>query len=350
MHEIILDLPHLPGGEVRLLGWLARPGQALRRGAPLCLVEQAGRQFDVPALRDGVVQRLIATPEAPLGPGAPLAALAAPHAAWIGDVPVPGGTLHVRRWPAAAASRGTCLLLHGFAGSLDTWVGTAAMLAGDGFVVVAPDLPGHGASQVTADTPQAIARMLADAWGHLGLTGPVHLIGHSMGGAIALLLAAAQPQRLASLTLVAPLGLGGTVDGSFLQGVLAASDAASLGAALRPLTARPMPQDAAALTAMLACLDRHRPMLRGLAAALADGDRQRLDLRAVLAELKLPARLIVGDADAVLPWAVIVPPPHVPLHRLPCGHMPHWEQPGLMRRLLAQHDWRAHAPHSGGRQ
>jgi pimeloyl-ACP methyl ester carboxylesterase len=333
-------LPPLAGGAVRLLGWSVRPGQTLRRGEPLCLVEQAGRVCDIPSLHAGVVRRFLARPRAEIVAGQPLAEIITAPPSGDSNLPVAGGTLHLRRWAPAGAPRGTCLLLHGFAGSLDGWAGTAAGLVADGFAVVAPDLPAHGASTAAAETPQSIADLLGAAWPALQLAAPVHLVGHSMGGAVALLLAAARPERVASLTLIAPLGFAPRVNGGFVAGVLAARDTASLAEALRPLTARPVPMPPEALAVALAAQTRHAGAQQRLAACVADGDRQRLDLAATLASLPMPARMIVGDADAVLPWNKIVPPPHVPLHRLACGHMPHWELPGVMRRLLAQHDWR----------
>ncbi len=49
-----------------------------------------------------------------------------------------------------------------------------------------------------------------------------HLVGHSLGGAIAMFLAIKQPQRVASATLVCPGGLGPEIDMGFIEGVLAA--------------------------------------------------------------------------------------------------------------------------------
>lgn len=322
-----------------MLGWAIRPGQTLRRGAPLCFVEQDGRALDLPAPRGGVVRRLLARPPDTLVPGAPLAALAEAVPAGEHDLKLNGGTLRFRRWAAAGPERGRCVLLHGLGGSSDVWIGTAAALAADGFAVITLDLPAHGATTIPAETVHEIVALLGVAWGALEMPEPVHLVGHSMGGAVALLLAAATPQRIASLTLLAPLGFAPRLRAGYLSSLLAASDTTSLALALRPLTARPVPLSPKALAVTLAAQQRHAAALARLAGSLADGDRQRLDLAVTLAALPRPARLIVGDADAVLPWAGLVLPPHVPLHQLACGHMPHWEQPRVLRRLLAQRDW-----------
>ena len=262
---------------------------------------------------------------------------------------MPGGVLALRRWGAAPDGGACFLLLHGFAGALGTWNGVAAALAAQGGTVFVPDLPGHGDTTLDAATPEAIARALLGALDHVpGGIGRPHLVGHSMGAAVALLMAATEAARFASLSLISPIGLSEQLRGDFLAAVLAARDADTLARALSPLTARPMPQDGAGLAALLAALDRHRATLTALAATLADGNRQRLDLRATLAALRLPARVLAGRRDAVLRWERLALPPHVPLHLLDCGHMPHWEQPGAVRRVLAQTDW--HAVAQGGWQ
>jgi pimeloyl-ACP methyl ester carboxylesterase len=71
--------------------------------------------------------------------------------------------------------------------------------------VVAPDLHGYGDN---AETPvHGAARLdLGLAAAHLRrLPAPVHLVGHSYGGMLALEVAAAMPERLASLTLIEPV-------------------------------------------------------------------------------------------------------------------------------------------------
>ncbi|WP_050997863.1 alpha/beta fold hydrolase [Dyella japonica] len=88
------------------------------------------------------------------------------------------------------------LLIHAFASRSASWETTAVTLARLGFRVIAPDLRGHGRSQWTStyalmDFEQDLIALL-DA---LALP-QVSLIGHSLGGHLALKLATHQPERI----------------------------------------------------------------------------------------------------------------------------------------------------------
>lgn len=77
----------------------------------------------------------------------------------------------------------------------------------DGFRLIAVDRPGSGRSTRPAGGPETIsdqAAYLVRLAGHLGLDRPL-IVGHSMGGAIALRMALDFPGRIAGLALVSPL-------------------------------------------------------------------------------------------------------------------------------------------------
>ena len=100
----------------------------------------------------------------------------------------------------------TAVLLHSSAGSGAQWRSLSTQLA-DRFAVLAPDLYGYGASE---PWPGRAAMTLADEVAPLETLlarrpGPVHLVGHSYGGAVALRLALQSPARLRSLTLIEPV-------------------------------------------------------------------------------------------------------------------------------------------------
>jgi pimeloyl-ACP methyl ester carboxylesterase len=102
--------------------------------------------------------------------------------------------------PSPAALPLVCL--HGAGGSAAMWTQLHAGLASEQ-PVFALDLPGHGRSApfVEAASLDRYAGVVRDALDALGLARAV-LVGHSMGGAVALLVALAVPERVAGLILV----------------------------------------------------------------------------------------------------------------------------------------------------
>lgn len=96
------------------------------------------------------------------------------------------------------------MLVHGFTQTGASWRRIAAALRADGYDVVTPDLPGHGASPAPADLATT-ADLLA------GMTGgePATWVGYSMGGRACLHLALAHPSAVQRLVL---LGATGGID------------------------------------------------------------------------------------------------------------------------------------------
>jgi pimeloyl-ACP methyl ester carboxylesterase len=107
---------------------------------------------------------------------------------------------------AAAGSGETVLLLHSSAGSSAQWRSLTDILQAR-WRVLAPDLHGYGqtgqqplpASPGLADEIVLADAVLAES------AEPIHLVGHSYGGAVALRFAAERPERLRSLTLIEPV-------------------------------------------------------------------------------------------------------------------------------------------------
>lgn len=100
-------------------------------------------------------------------------------------------------------------LLHGFTQNGRSWLETISkMPAGNMWIV--PDLRGHGETRTRPGAPcsmDACTEDLALLWDHLGLE-TTHLAGYSMGGRLALHVAATKPGRIASLlTIGAHAGL-----------------------------------------------------------------------------------------------------------------------------------------------
>ena len=100
------------------------------------------------------------------------------------------------------------VLIHGLGASVATWRDNIAPLA-ERLAVYAVDLPGHGDSDkpdisYDAESMAEFVRAFAD---HLGIENPA-LVGHSMGGGLALITALTYPELVSRLVLVSSGSLG----------------------------------------------------------------------------------------------------------------------------------------------
>ncbi|QRP45035.1 alpha/beta fold hydrolase [Amycolatopsis sp. FDAARGOS 1241] len=123
---------------------------------------------------------------------------------WPGAVEEVGGVaLNVRRTPGPDGN--VAVYVHGLGGSSSNWTDLAALLSptASGRSI---DLPGFGFSEPGAGfdfSLDAHAQVVAKYLEGLD-AGPVHLLGNSMGGAIALLVAHTRPELVRTLTLISP--------------------------------------------------------------------------------------------------------------------------------------------------
>ena len=105
------------------------------------------------------------------------------------------------------------VLLHGFTGSGANWAAHSARFQAAGLRVLAPDLPGHGANLPVSSDDYTMEAAAAQIAGLLEQeeSGPVHLLGYSMGGRLALYFALHHPTKVRSLILESGAGdRGGT--------------------------------------------------------------------------------------------------------------------------------------------
>lgn len=261
---------------------------------------------------------------------------------------VPPSPAHKARWiqagdakvRAVIAGRGepTLVLIHGFGDHLMTWRAVFDQLA-IGHRVLAFDLPGFGASEKPAGryTLDAMADRVRSLIGHL--QGPLVLVGHSMGGEIALATAIAEPDRVAALVLIAPagfdVGLAGITDSMTSRRAALISIWEAARSSLLPLHDPEWLGEPADWAEYDPSFD---PAYRAsTSAVLEEFDFQGLGQRA--ATVTRPVLLIWGSADPIVPLRVANQVQGV----LPCTrlevldrafHRPQVERPDTVAALI----------------
>jgi pyruvate dehydrogenase E2 component (dihydrolipoamide acetyltransferase) len=232
------------------------------------------------------------------------------------------------------------VLVHGFGGDLNNWMFNQPALA-EAHRVIALDLPGHGHSQkaVGAGDVASFSATLTAFLDALSID-RAHLVGHSLGGAIALHLALEQPDRVASLTLVSPAGLGTDINMDYIRGFIEAGRRKAMTPVLQMLFSDPelVSRDMIEEVLRFKRLDGVEAALRAVAgASFADG-RQSTVLADRLGELAMPVQIIWGTDDKILPPShADNVPEKVTVHRMEnVGHMAHMEAAGDVNRLIAE--------------
>ena len=121
-----------------------------------------------------------------------------------------GGELHTCEWHPDAPARGVVVLVHGLAEHSGRYAGLVGRLTAEGLAVHALDHRGHGRSPGARAQVGRFAWLVADVATRLAAARAAHpglpliLLGHSMGGAIALATALAHPEGIKALVLSAP--------------------------------------------------------------------------------------------------------------------------------------------------
>ncbi|MGQ7794248.1 alpha/beta fold hydrolase [Faunimonas sp. B44] len=230
------------------------------------------------------------------------------------------------------------VLLHGVGGSHRAWRSVVPLLE-EHRRVIAYDLPGHGKSVAyprTGNAGVAAKAILADLDAR-GIAS-AHLVGHSMGGAAAALVALRASERAASLTLLAPGGFGPEINHRLLRRYAAAHEAGELTVLLEQFCGweRPLPDGMVAEAAALRAAPGQTEALVAIVETLIDGTLQRTLPVQDLGRLPLPVAVLWGEQDCVLPVRQAQGLPEgIAVEILPrVGHMLPEEIPDEVARLV----------------
>ncbi len=261
----------------------------------------------------------------------PLPVVEAPQT-WVPE----RGPLYISRRPGDGIP---IMLIHGFAADSQSWAPFEKAL-GQEHPLIRVDLPGHGKSpkQGISSFPELVS-IVSKAFDQATHdVGPVHLLGHSLGGALAIALADIRGRKIASLSAIAPAGLGPEIDADALGGIVRATRVESLAPWLRRLTATP--EGISDDYARAAMSSRSDPALRAvqseMTAALFPDGVQSFDLRAALSRLKCATQILWGRQDHILPSRhALATNGDFAIHLLnAAGHVPQIECPERVARIF----------------
>lgn len=267
-----------------------------------------------------------------------LAALANEHDGMVQRTPAAIQTPSVAA-PALARRAVPVVLIHGFGADRSVWRQVVPLL-GLGIETISLDLPGHGSETTrTASTIEEIAFLLSDQLEAMGV-GNAHIVGHSLGGAAALALTRFGRLAVRSVTLLAPGGLGPEINAGFIAGLARATTAHALERWLAVMVGDPSALPGGYAQAALRQIEKtgNREALAAMAESLFADGTQGFDLATALAELDVPARIIWGKLDRIVPVAHAARAPgFVAVHLLDgIGHVPQIEAPALTARLISE--------------
>lgn len=309
-------------------GWLVEAGATIEVGMPILDVETDKLASNVEAADAGLLRRRIAQEgevlpvKALLGVMAPAEVSEEEIDAYVAAYVVPAAsegeeeegpvfqTVTVDGIGVRYARRGLeagtpVLFIHGFGGDLDNWLFNIDAVAEHSPVIVF-DLPGHGQSDVKlpGTTLEALAVFVVHFLDAINVK-QAHLVGHSLGGAIAAQLAGDAPDRVASVTLISPAGFGAEINTAYTGGFVEARSRRELKPVLELLFADLALVSRQMIDGMLKYkrMDGVEPLLAELGAALFKDGRQTARTVDALAASGKPVLVLWGRDDHVIPSA-----------------------------------------------
>ena len=236
------------------------------------------------------------------------------------------------------------VFLHGFGAAAFVWADLQREFA-DERASLAYDLPGHGRSLQADGIGGAghMARAVTADLERRGIT-RAHVVGHSMGGAVAAKIALRTPALVASMTLLAPGAFGPEINHRLLSRYAAATEHDALLATLENMYGWNNPVPERVVSGLVERRNRRgatdclASILSSILVERDDGVMQGMIPRGALAELAMPVKVLWGTQDRVVPTrqARRLPPLFAAHVFEDTGHMLIDERPAETARLIRQ--------------
>jgi pyruvate dehydrogenase E2 component (dihydrolipoamide acetyltransferase) len=362
---IVMPKWGLSMAEGTVVSWLVEEGAEIRVGMPILEVESDKIANAVEAPDPGLLRRRLAAAGEVLPVKALLGVMAPPEVsdaeidAFVAAYVVPaadqgeeaeagpaylfaqveGIRVRYARRGGEGSIHAPVLFLHGFGGDLDNWLFNLDAVAAAA-PVIALDLPAHGQSDARLPGRGSLADLAGFVLRFLDAIAVerVHVVGHSMGGALAAQMALAAPQRVVSLVLVASAGLGAEINAGYIDGFVGAATRRELKPVVEQLFADPSLVSRQMLDDLLKYkrLDGVPQALTALGTALFGGGSQAARPVPQLAGRGTPLTVLWGREDRIIPAAHAANAPEGARVRLfdGAGHMVMMEKAGEVNALI----------------
>lgn len=348
--------------EGKVTGWLLDDGSRINPGDAILEVETDKIAGAVEAHEGGVLRRRVGEPDTVYPVKSLLGVIADPSVPeeeidqFVAGYVTPSSdedeeeqgpryefvdtSLGTLRYAKRGSGDDTVVLIHGFGGDLDGWLFNIDAL-GEAATVYALDLPGHGQSTKKLDNPSlaTMTAALSEFMQKVGIDS-AHLVGHSMGGAIAMHMASDDPGKVDSLTLICPAGLGKEI-GGYVDAFVGAQGRKDLKPVLeqlfadKSLVSRQLVDDVLKYKR----LDGVDTLLKELASSLFAGQTQQQLPGEKLSAGEAPPTLVIwGKQDEIIPavHAQNLPGAKVVVFD-DAGHMVYMEKASDVNTLIKQH-------------
>ena len=232
----------------------------------------------------------------------------------------------------------TIVFVHGFGGDLNSWSYNQVELSTH-FNTISLDLPGHGGSALEVDSGNVseLSEILISLFEKKEIN-QAHLVGHSLGGAISLLMAYTEPAIFKTLTLICPVLPGCKTNTEFLEGFIFADSRKQMRSVVSELYANPKIVNRNFIDETLKSrrFDGAKQALSKIKDANFLSSGEVSFQLPPLEEIKAPIQVIQGSEDKIIkfPGDDLVSP-NIKIHELNAsGHMPQMEEHNQVNKII----------------